>query len=123
MVPQKSPLLRHRSPQPSCDPSDTGLDRAHERRIAAEGLKKARDPTEIGLRTLSDVDFIRWWGTLGEIRAAFALLATAVVAAAAILSSDMGSLSSLSIESASLALGTSLLIFMVVRFGQQAVRV
>lgn len=92
---------------------------------ARKGVAESRSASETGLKTLSDVDLVKWWGWLGAIRAVFPLVAIAMTIAAASTSieSDVAKLDSLSTESASLALGTALLIFMVVRFGQPAVQV
>lgn len=92
---------------------------------ARKGVAESSSASETGLKMLSDVDLIRWWGWLGTIRAVFPLVAIAMTIAAATtrIESDVAQLDSLSTESASLALGTALFIFMVVCFGQPVVQV
>jgi Domain of unknown function (DUF1772) len=68
------------------------------------------------------VDLIRWWGTLGVIRAMFPLMAIMVAAAAWVDATDLFA-SELSAESAALFLGMASFVFLVVRFGLATVEV
>lgn len=83
--------------------------------LAKKGIEKKVPHSGTKLEMLETVDLINWWGRLGVIRAMFPLLAIAVAVA---VEADPASLGSFSTESTSLAVGTALFVFMVVRFGK-----
>jgi hypothetical protein len=94
-----------------------------ERRAALAETEKEekRAPLGSGIEACGTVDLIRWWGTLGVIRAVFPLMAIMVAAAGGV---DAGDFSSeLSAESAALFLGTATFVFLVARFGLATVEV
>jgi hypothetical protein len=90
---------------------------------ARKGIAEVKRSAETGFRALDDGELIGWWGTLGAIRAVFPLGGIVMAMAGAGFESTVGGGGVLSTESVSLALGTAVFIFMVVRFGLPVVQV